>query len=150
MRVVSESALLCPVLVLGDFNTHLGSLGGERGTGSPNLQGVLLNEVMNWCDLSAVSFSSLATGPAFTYLSGDVKMTVDYALADIEAASLISSCQTLQMVDLNTSDHLPLLLELNCTSYQYNYQKQLLPRINWEQAKKTCKIFLVSSSKQLS
>ena len=139
-RIISVSALLGPVVVLGDFNAHLGTLGGERGKGSSNLQGMLLSEVMDRCNLSAVSLSSLATGPAFTYISGDVKTTVDYALADFEAASLISSCQTLPMDDLNTSDHLPLVLELNCVSHKPNNGLQVSPQIDWEQAKKSGEI----------
>ena len=47
-------------------------------------------------------------------------MTVDYALADVDAASLISSCCTLPMDDLNTLDPLPILLNMDIdhTSYQ--------------------------------
>ena len=45
-RVISESSLLSPVVVLGDFNAHLGSLGGKKGQGDPNVQGVLVSEVM--------------------------------------------------------------------------------------------------------
>ena len=44
---------------------------------------------MHRCRLSAVSQGSLAIGPDFTYVSGNVKTTVDYVLADIEATSLI-------------------------------------------------------------
>jgi len=39
-RVISESELLGPVAVLGDFNAHLGGLGGHVGVGESNLQGV--------------------------------------------------------------------------------------------------------------
>ena len=45
-RVISESSLLGCVMVLGDFNAHLGLLDGGRGRGDPNLQGVMVNEVM--------------------------------------------------------------------------------------------------------
>ncbi len=38
--------------------------------------------------------------------------TVDYMLMDVEAVSLMSSCRTHPMVDLNTSDHLPLTVSL--------------------------------------
>ena len=32
-RVISESSMLGAVIVLGDFNAHLGQLGGVRGVG---------------------------------------------------------------------------------------------------------------------
>ena len=47
-RIVSESALLGPVIILGDFNAHLGSLGGPRGRGPANVHGVLLENL--WAD----------------------------------------------------------------------------------------------------
>ena len=34
--VVSEHQPDGPVIVMGDFNAHLGTLGGERGMGQPN------------------------------------------------------------------------------------------------------------------
>ena len=36
-RIVSESALLSSVVVLGDYNAHLGSLGGVKHLGDPNV-----------------------------------------------------------------------------------------------------------------
>ena len=55
-RVVSESKLLGPVIVLGDFNAHLG---GYVGPGEPNVQKVLLQVVMERLHLSAVSLGLL-------------------------------------------------------------------------------------------
>ena len=49
------------------------------------MQGVLVSEVMERCNPSAVSVGSLFSGPSFTYLSGDVRTTVDYILAYVEA-----------------------------------------------------------------
>ena len=48
--MICESQLLGPVTVLGDFNPHLGGLGCQQ-----NLQGVLLQEMLGRCGLSAVS-----------------------------------------------------------------------------------------------
>ena len=56
-----------------------------KGLDDPNVQGVLVSEVMERCNLSAVSVGSLFSGPSFTCLSGDVRTTVDYILADVEA-----------------------------------------------------------------
>ncbi len=68
-RVVMESVHLGPVVVLGDFNAHLGGLGGGRGTGDPNIQGILLQELMGSGNLSAVSLGRIASGPNYTYCS---------------------------------------------------------------------------------
>lgn len=61
--------------------------------------------------LTDVSFSCLATGPSYTYCSGDVCTKVDYALMNADATSMLSSVSTRDMVDLNTSDHLPIVVE---------------------------------------
>ena len=60
-QVVSKSWLLGRVTVVGDFNPHIG--GGEC-SGEQNLQGGLLQEVLERCELSAVSQSALTSGPA--------------------------------------------------------------------------------------
>ena len=74
----------------------------------------LLQEMLERCELSAVSKGVLASGPGYTYCNGEVKTTVDYILMDVEAASMMTSCRTHLMEDLNTSDHLPLTV---CLSY---------------------------------
>ena len=59
--VVSKSRLLGPVAVLGDFNAHLGLLEVNH-----NLQRVLLQELLDRCEVNAVSQGSLASGPTYT------------------------------------------------------------------------------------
>ena len=73
---------------------------GVKGLGDPNVHGLVVSEVMERCNLSAVSVGSWSSGPSFTYMSGDVRTTVDYVLADVEATSLMSSCHILSMDDL--------------------------------------------------
>ena len=74
---------------------------------------MLLQKMIERCDLNAVSQGILASGPGYTYCSGNVKTTVDYILMDIKAASMMTSCCTHPMEDLNTSDHLPLTVSLS-------------------------------------
>ncbi len=45
--LVCDSKRLGPVIVAGDFNAHLGTLGGPRGLGSPNQQGFLVKELID-------------------------------------------------------------------------------------------------------
>ena len=111
-KIICESQLLGRVMVVGDFNAHLGVLGGEKGRGKPNLQGVLLSEVMDRCRLSAVSLGSIATGSDFTFFSGTSRTTVDYVFADSGIVSLMSGCHTLFIDDLNTSDHVPIVANI--------------------------------------
>ena len=141
-HVISELELLGPVVVTGDFNAHLGKLGGSRGAGDVNVQGVLLHEMMGRCNLSAVSLGSIASGPGYAYQCGEVHTTVDYVLMDVEAASVMLSCSTHCMDDLNTLDHLPLTARLAYVPCpQGDMQKgQVQPRINWDKARRTGEI----------
>ena len=67
---------------------------------------------MERSDFSAVSLGCMASGPEYTYCTGDVRTLVDYILMDVEATSTLSLCLTHTMVDLNTSDHLPLTVSV--------------------------------------
>ena len=124
-------------MVLGDFNAHLG---GEAG-GEQNLQGALLQEVLERYSLSAVSQGVMASGPEYTFCSGDVRTTVDYILMDVEAASMMVSCRTHPMEDLNTSDHLPLTVHLSydaCSISQKESRGTFRQRrIDWDEARRS-------------
>ena len=96
-RLISESQLLGPVTLLGDFNTHLGGLESQQ-----NVQGLLLQEIMEQCELSAISQEVLASGPKQPFCSGNVRTTVDYSLMDVEASCMATSCVTHSMEDHNT------------------------------------------------
>ena len=111
--IIGESQIMGAVLVTGNFNAHIGAWVGwsERARGSRG-PGVLLHEMMEKCNLSAVSLGSMASGPGYTYLSGESQTTVDYILMDVEAASMMWSCITHHMDHLNTSDHLPMTVKM--------------------------------------
>ena len=66
-RITEESKQLGPTIIMGDFNTHLGTLGSPRGHSDPNSQGVLLHELLQRCDLFAASFSNHTEGPDYTF-----------------------------------------------------------------------------------
>ena len=82
-RVITESESLGSVVIVGDFNAHLGKLGGSRGLGDPNVQGVLLHDLLDRCELNVVSLGSLSSGETYTYRSGSTTTTVDYVLMDL-------------------------------------------------------------------
>ena len=85
-QLVMESKRMGPTIVMGDFNAHLGSLGGPRGEGSPNYQGYLLQQHILKCDVFVASQSEYAFGPSHTFQRGDIRTTIDYIMMDISAA----------------------------------------------------------------
>ena len=124
------------MLVGGDFNAHLGALGGIRGTGEPNQQGVLLADLLDRCEMYAPSLSSIANGPSYTYRrSSEVRTTVDYVLADCEASHLVHECWVHDQHDLNTSDHLPISVQVEVHPEYGSHQPQMKSKVNWNKAK---------------
>ena len=107
-QLVCESRQLGPTVVLGDFNAHLGNLGGPKGNGNTNIQGLLHQHIVK-SDLFVALLSEIAYGPSHIFQSGDTKTTIDYIMLDVCAASLLESCGTLED---NTSDHLPQSVQL--------------------------------------
>ena len=73
----------------GDFNAHLGLLGGVKGVGEPNQQGILISEILDRCEMFVPSLSSIATGPNYTHWkSPNIRTTIDYNAA----AFLVQDC----------------------------------------------------------
>ena len=100
--VVSECEMLDSVVILGDCNAHL-SVDGREFCYRKSWTGITLQ--MSPC------MGCLAIGPSYTYCSGSVCTKIDYALMNVGAASLLSSVETRSMVDLNVSNHLPIVIK---------------------------------------
>ena len=124
-----------PVVLAGDFNSHVGPEGGDKALGSQNLHGRLLLEMVQNNDLFITSLSSMSSGPAYTFFRGDTYTTTDYIITDAKHAHLITQCQTLVHNALNFSDHLPLSLNMSLTSNtsSTNSTSSKL-RLNWRAA----------------
>ena len=140
-----------PVLIMGDFNAHLGNLGCERNHDITYQVGKLLFDVIDRCGLYVASQSILACGEKYTYAQGLYTTTVDYCLIDSGYAHLINSCTTLPPMALNLSDHLPISISLD-TSTGPIFESYNLNKLNWQLAveKGYAKDYSVSVSAFLS
>ena len=94
-RVISESELQGPIMVLGDFNAHLG---GEA-VGEENLQGALLQEVLERCSLSAVSQGAMLASLQQNFSSDLVPSASSllrfWAMAEKQNSTELSSGQSI-------------------------------------------------------
>ena len=99
------------VLVLGDFNGDL----GDKGKYPPNQRGSKLLDFANYFNLCPANLLSNCNGPLETYISdcGRHRSTLDYIFVPNCLLGNIISCKTCDMQIENTSDHLPVTLELN-------------------------------------
>lgn len=132
-----------PVIVAGDFNAHLPTLNSITNT-----QGRLLSDLINHNSLYPVSCSSIATGPKYTYFSGQTTTTVDYILISSDLASHVSSCEILAQAPLNLFDHLPITTSICVQNLKHVQCQPTTTKINWSKASKDGSVHLYSSKVQ--
>ena len=118
-----------PIVLAGDFNAHVGPPGGPRSLNPQNLYGKLLLELLNRNDLYFTSLNSCTSGPCYTFFRNDIMSTVDYIITDAISAPLVHSCSIL---DLNTSDHLPLSITLACETQCKHNNASPRAHLNWK------------------
>ena len=87
-RVISEHQHHGPVIFMGDFNAHGGVV---------ILQGILLHQLITYCNLYAVSLSSLSQDPQYTFHNSQSQTTVDYILASHDTTEYINSASHLTL-----------------------------------------------------
>ena len=114
-----------PVILAGDFNSHVGKDGGPRAQGNQNPHGKLLLELVHNNDMYITSLSNIST-----YFRDNVQTTTDYIIADAIHAPQVSCCYTHDTHPLNSSDHLPLSVTLSL-SPTFNPHTSSQPKLNW-------------------
>ena len=103
------------VIVMGDFNGNMGNSLGERGHYAPNDRGVKLLDFANYFNLYPTNLLSTCRGPLKTFVShcGWFKSTIDYIFLPYCLFDSIVSSKVFEQTIDNTSDHLPVKLEIN-------------------------------------
>ena len=134
-QIVSQSDSDAPMIIAGDLNCHLGSLGCPRSNDTPNSRGHKWKDVIDHHTLYVASLSHISSGPIHTYHSGSVSTTVDYVLGNLALSSVLSSCDTLEDHSLNTSDHLPIISNLDMTFLSHS-PLESSPFLNWKRSVK--------------
>jgi exonuclease III len=123
---VSEFDKLGPVIICGDFNTHLCS------QENPSHHSVHVNNFVDLHSLYIISQSSIRSGPDHTYYSGSITSTLDYFIGSASLSSSILSCFTSPPHPLNLSDHLPITLSLDITTTCISpVTPSVSSKINW-------------------
>ena len=122
-----------PVLIIGDFNAHIGRAHSNRAQCQTNSQGRLLMDMIDRTGHYAASLSDLATGPTHTFSGGGRNTTVDFCFIDCWAAHLVLECEVQQHHPLNLSNHLALKVKLNCKP-QLMAHENTNQKLNWRKA----------------
>ena len=99
-------------IVCGDFNGDVGSLGGPRGNRCPTRAGQRVSNFARQYNLHIANLMEDARGPVDTFWGHNGKSAIDYIMVCEALKRNITTCLTENEHPLNTSDHLPVLVEI--------------------------------------
>ena len=132
-EIVETREIGARIVIAGDFNGDLGSVGTSRGKSPPTPQGLKVYSFFNRHNLTAVNMLPTTVGPVHTCLGPNFKSTLDYIAVGSDILSDIESCSVLGYDVLNTSDHQPLSCHLKVKSIVPVTMADDRPkRVKWE------------------
>ena len=104
------------IIVMGDFNCHIGDRGGPRGEGQCSTYGSRLLNVLNneyiQCICCDMSYNAL--GPKYTFdKPGIGRSWIDHIFVSQDLYNNVANCYVLDDELLNVSDHLPVAMYIN-------------------------------------
>ena len=120
------------IVIAGDFNAHLGTLAGPRGSGIPNQRGFVLKDFIDRNNLFVASHSSISSGVSYTFYSAPLLTTSSQMGPPVD-----SSCMCFSDLLLNISDHVLLSISLKAAMSESSGQSVSTARIHWERAVST-------------
>ena len=102
------------MILLGDFNGDLGNSLGDKGKKGPNDRDLLLPDFANFFNICPINLLRRCKGPLELYNShcGRYHSTLDYIFLPNCLLNNIESAETFELDVDNTSDHLPILVNL--------------------------------------
>ena len=101
-------------LIIGDWNCHFGESYGSRcwGKESPNAE--LAVHFIERCVLSVVDVTNVCTGPNYTYINENgYTAFIDHRAVSASLLKNVNRCTIHEDELSNTSDHLPVFIELD-------------------------------------
>ena len=126
-----------PFVLMGDFNAHLGNMGGSRGFGNIDNRGEKLIEFLDYFNLLVLNLSETACGPLHTFMSDDGrhKSVIDFIIVLATFISKIVSCKVDEWKCDLLSDHVPISASLvNCFNSN-NDTFQPIQKVQFEKKK---------------
>ena len=98
------------IIVMGDFNAHVGNLGGPRSFNKTNSRGQVIKGLIEAFELQSANSQYGCVGPIETFYgnNGCTKTTVDHIFIPEGKAHFILNCSVLSNCSANLSFHLPI------------------------------------------
>ena len=98
----------CIPIIAGDFNGHLGTLGGPRGHGQPNRHGTIILKFMKEFNFKSINLADFSKGPVDTFIGHNGSSAIDHIMVPHFFIENVKECHVGRDNGLNTSDHLPI------------------------------------------
>ena len=119
------------VLLVGDFNAHIGNMGGPRSSTSMNRRGMNLYDCLGKYDLVSVNSQALCQGPIETFYANEglVKTTVDHIFVQQENLPLVIDSAVVNDCSSNLSFHLPIVCTIKADLRQE--RREIKSVIKW-------------------
>ena len=124
--------------ICGDFNGQLGPTWGIRAGPFCNPRGAVLGELLKYNNMISTVADPVCKGPVCTYWPDDDwhrPSQIDHILCNIDKMSLIVRANVYEDHVLNTSDHHPISVIINCSVPRYQVKQQVC--YNWQKGDKT-------------
>ena len=118
--IIENTEIGSNIIISGDFNVDMGSKGGIRNQRRCTRDGKIIYEFMCKHNLFAANLSPNAKGPVDTFHGPNGSSCIDYALISNDISDKLLECITLDHETLNTSDHNPIIIDLDLGGLERN------------------------------
>ena len=131
-NIVCECLVKGEVLIIGDLNCHFGAENGSRfwGSSTPNAK-KMLQWIVN-SNMVIIDAEEHVKGPNYTFnVEGVGRSYIDHCVGSSHISSLVKSCEVCNDCILNTSDHLPIKVEIECKTKPDAKLEEKSSRVQW-------------------
>ena len=105
------------LIIMGDMNCHYSFDVGPRGWGKTTAQAKLLLQAAKRNGLVFADLQAVCTGPMFTYdVEGVGRSYIDHCLVNRRLYNQIQKCYVIDDNVINTSDHLPVCVQIHVST----------------------------------
>ena len=111
-RVIIELMSKSEVMVIGDINAHFGPEVGKRGWGKTSKSGKSFLNFARQYNMCPIDMGKTCTGPNYSFSSTRGKSYIDHCFITNLMANR-AECRILNDAIQNTSDHLPISVNIN-------------------------------------
>ena len=106
-------------VIIGDWNCHVGKnkFSSSRTWGNSTVSGEKLTHFCNGYDLNLIDLHEICKGPNYTYQNTlGHQSYIDHCVISNSLVSAVVNCDVFEENVKNTSDHLPIQIEISCSS----------------------------------